>query len=484
MSAHNQGSPPLPRDYDHASFSELVPIRSTKIKLLRSPLFFFVIITALACCGLFVLGTDVDSGGKPNEVLQTWMQLVDVVVAYLLLLTMLAAHSYTRTDRSVLYYLFPVAFVVVFLNSPLLGPYLHVFDILMGPTAMNPVNPDGSPNGPGTRFLAAFTEPGLREELIKGTPALVGALLTLHAASWRSRVPARLYDLLRVRGPLDGVLMGMGAGAAFIFVETAGQYVPGQFARVYHEGHDFYGAINSALMLLIPRVINGMVGHVAYSAVVGYGIGLGVVRRKQFWKLAFIGWMVGALLHALWDTGLGMGANLVIALLSGLIFVACLMKARQMEAVEFGRAQDTQGSIIVDYPVAAAPAAYATAAMAYAPLPPAAPAYAPPAVAPAAAALSFALAFPDMRVALKPGELVDLSQQPALGGRGQGVRAEVSRHPTKADVVGLKNLGAAAWYARMADGTVQPVDPQRNLRLAPGLRIDFGSGLTAEVAVV
>jgi hypothetical protein len=61
------------------------------------------------------------------------------------------------------------------------------------------------------------------------------------------------------------------------------------------------------------------------------------------------------------------------------------------------------------------------------------------------------------------------------------LRAEVTAHPTRPDVLGLKNLGAAPWTATLRDGTQQRIVPERNIRLADGVKIDFGGGLIAEV---
>ncbi|HJQ55459.1 MAG TPA: hypothetical protein VJ890_01045, partial [Vineibacter sp.] len=101
------------------------------------------------------------------------------------------------------------------------------------------------------------------------------------------------------------------------------------------------------------------------------------------------------------------------------------------------------------------------------------------AAGPAPGALSLAVAgtnFP-----LLPGARIDLGMLPALGERGRGVVAEVSVHPRNPGVIGLKNLGTAVWQARLRDGSIQAVEPQRNVRLAPGVSIDFGGGVQGAV---
>jgi DNA-binding helix-hairpin-helix protein with protein kinase domain len=52
--------------------------------------------------------------------------------------------------------------------------------------------------------------------------------------------------------------------------------------------------------------------------------------------------------------------------------------------------------------------------------------------------------------------------------------AEVTQHPTKPDVWGLKNLTAEKWVITTTDGTVKDIEPGLNVPLAIGTRINFG----------
>jgi len=52
--------------------------------------------------------------------------------------------------------------------------------------------------------------------------------------------------------------------------------------------------------------------------------------------------------------------------------------------------------------------------------------------------------------------------------------AEVSQHPQKPDVWGLKNVSDTRWSMTLSDGTIKDVDPQRTAPLAIGVRINFG----------
>lgn len=104
----------------------------------------------------------------------------------------------------------------------------------------------------------------------------------------------------------------------------------------------------------------------------------------------------------------------------------------------------------------------------------------PPAAGPSAQPGTAAvphLAFADATVPVVVGQALDLSAVAAAA----DIRAEITRHPTRHDVLGLKNLGSAPWTAILRDGSQQPVGPDRNVRLADGVQIDFGNGVVATV---
>lgn len=95
--------------------------------------------------------------------------------------------------------------------------------------------------------------------------------------------------------------------------------------------------------------------------------------------------------------------------------------------------------------------------------------------------MPLALNVAGMTMALTPGARLDLAAIPSLAGRGNGVVGEVTVHPRNPGVIGLKNLGAGTWYVRMRDNSVQPVEPQKNVRLVPGTAVDFGGGILGTV---
>ena len=60
----------------------------------------------------------------------------------------------------------------------------------------------------------------------------------------------------------------------------------------------------------------------------------------------------------------------------------------------------------------------------------------------------------------------------ALGGAG---RASIEAHPTRPDVLGLRNQSEASWQAMLPSGEHHTIEPGKTVRLLPGLQINFGS---------
>lgn len=248
-------------------------------------------------------------------------------------------------------------------------------------------------------IVAMFAQPGLREEFVKAIPALLGAGLTLAAVPFiylyalilppvgllinGQRVSAavnvlltcvlvlfafalhlpglllllplhavisiflhnrikgtashqsKFYEMLRVRSPLDGLMLGVAAGLMFTLIENAAQYVPAAGTEVLQQqpGADALAALRE-LLTLIPRSLDSFLGHFGWAGISGYFIGLTVIRPKAWFVLLPIGWFIPALLHGLWD-GLAFSDTtwwsfLPLDLASFVIFVACLLKARQL----------------------------------------------------------------------------------------------------------------------------------------------------------
>ncbi len=466
--------PPVPRDYNEPSYSELVPLKSSTINIFKSPIFYLVIFTGLAT----LVGFDYmfELMQRPTE--QTFITFGLLSISYLLALLLLVLFIYSRTDKPFWVPLLNAVFVALLLTTSLGIIYFVVFrGILPGGEAWTGSNDFFS------AFIGMFFGAGLMEELMKVTLVLLLAYMSLHPQTWQPRLGEKWFEYLRVRGPLDGMLLGLCGGAGFILIETGLQYVPGQLKSTYEATGDGGASMAYALMLMLPRTIGGIVGHMGWAGINGYFIGLWVARPKDGFKYVIYAWLGTSALHAMWNTSNFFEPLQYLAVGAGGVFlVACLLKARQI-AMSHGRYTDTYGSIVVgadaaaDAPQPAAPAAAprANPAPAAAPQANPAPAAAPASAPPAAAELRLVFESATLPVAVGP---LDLSQIPALAG---ATAAEITQHPVRADVLGLKNNGSGDWTATLRDGSLQTINPGRNIRLANGVKIDFGAGITAEV---
>ncbi|MGB7242867.1 MAG: PrsW family glutamic-type intramembrane protease [Sulfitobacter sp.] len=448
---------PTPRDYEEATFSELVPFRSTQINVLKSPLLWVIGGTGVMILVLYnSFGEFFSTGGD----LKTFLFFGLVTIGYILLTILALIYVYARTDRPFWHFIVPAVFVYAALMTPLGAPYFTIFRGWLDPQWVNG-------NSFMSHFIYMFFAAGLMEELMKNTTTLLGAVLFVKYASLRQN-NAGVFDILAIRGPLDGLLMGVVGGAMFIFVETGFQYFPKQFAQQATAEN-----LLSGLMLLLPRTISGMVGHMGWAGILGYFIGLWVLRPST-WKYMLYAWIVVSGLHAMWNSqsfvplfGIAsVGATTVL-------LVACLLKARQISTT-VGATRNDYGSIVIMpgdrptsqlLPLTSAPTSAVVGNQA----------------GPQPGAF---LVMGDARVRAFAGEAVDFGPLADQGQQPSDLSAEVTRHPTRADVIGLKNTGARKWTAILRDGKRMELETGRNIRLAAGVQIDFGAGPIATVEVV
>ena len=455
---------PVPRDHDDLSFSEMVPFRSSKIDLKKSPALYFLLLLALTVPLLFSsIGVIFNAKSGPELIKQvTFYSLVITFVICAALQTMV--FMYARTSRLFLHFWIPFFAVCAILLSPLLPVFFYVFRTLWPFYAQQP-------QGFVAAFLSHLGGAGLMEELIKAVPTLVGAWVGYGAKAKPALGTNKFLSMIAVRGPLDGALMGVFAGGGFTLLETGMQYAPNMVETLYKETQNIGVGVAGAFLLLIPRALGAAVGHMAYAGIFGYFIGLAVLRPKSAVKLLAIGWLASATIHALWNSISEINPNLihVVAAMAAIGLASVLLKARQLEAANVGASAESFGSIVVERPVARPAAA--------APLPAA---MAPP---PAMSAIPemLALDIDGMQIPLRADGRFDLSAEPALGGRGGGVVGTIVPHPTRANVLGLRNSGTVPWTARLRDGSQQAIEREQNIRLAPGITISFGNGLFGSV---
>jgi hypothetical protein len=274
----------------------------------------------------------------------------------------------------------------------------YAFDAVWQDVLLKIVGPG---NSVPQNIASMFAQPGLREEFVKAIPALIAAGLTVAEApaiyalaillppvallvsgqrkmaiinfvlvavciflviATRSYVPllilplqaviavamhrrhrdpnakpSKLHELLRLRDPLDGMMIGIASGLTFTLLENMSQYIPeaGRAAQ-QQGGHDTQ--VLSELLLLIPRSLDSIIAHFAWAGISGYFIGL-IVLRPQGWPLLLaLGWLVPAFLHGAFDGLLTSNLDwwvLPLDLVSFILFLACLLKARQLHMALF-----------------------------------------------------------------------------------------------------------------------------------------------------
>ncbi|TNE51164.1 MAG: PrsW family intramembrane metalloprotease [Deltaproteobacteria bacterium] len=175
-----------------------------------------------------------------------------------------------------------------------------------------------SPSFPAS-FVGYFFQAGLTEELLKSMPVWVTLAF--------SGLLARRYSQLFTKGrmhPLVAVVIGAASAVGFMLVETLLGYAP----QLRQQGVSSLG-----LMVVIPRMLTGLCGHVAWAGILAYFLAL---SRYYKWRgslaILGLGWVMSASLHALWNacqhTNIPI-TGAIIALTSFVMFVAYLSKAKE-----------------------------------------------------------------------------------------------------------------------------------------------------------
>ncbi len=479
--------PPTPKGLSQQMNSEVIPFKSTKINIKKSPLLFAVVAIAVMTFLMFNQLSGFQQSGSTAPI----FMFVLVAIAAILVSMFAFMYIYSKSNKPLWAFVFPVALLYAILMTPLSRPFFMIFrEILPGN-----FKPEMNVSVAQT-FIAMLFGAGLMEELMKACPALIGAWLSIKSAQWKPKLPPALYEGLRVRGPLDGLLIGVAAGAMFIFLETGMQYSGGAILKTTDPV-----AIIGSLMLMVPRTMGGVIGHMAWAGITGYFIGLCVLRPHLPKIYLLWAWLAASVLHATWNTvgagGLGSLPMYVSAIATVVLFVSCFLKARQLDQ-KSGASLETYGSIVVDInevaakaranagvgaanaPSVSAAARSASAGAQHWQQAPNAQGFPAAAVsADAAHADNFVLRLDGVNFELRAGQSVDFKARlPGL----PGLAADVTTHPTNPSLLGLRNLGAVAWKVTMPNLSIQSVEAQRNVRLVAGMRIEFSPGTTGHIA--
>ena len=472
--------PPTPRDFALPTQSEILPFTSKKINIAKSGILIPAAVTAAVCALLFTV----------NQ----FTTIMDITGAYIIFVMFYAAYIYSGVKKSVLVYIIPCVIVYAELNSAIFSFFIYIFRVLLPGGDI----PDGS--GFVAQFVNMFFGAGLCEELTKAVPALIGLLIATRFAEGKPADFAPL-DWMKVTSPLEGMMIGLAAGAMFIYDETLFQYVPNTIAEVTKSSGAGAGFANG-FALLLPRTLQGATGHMGWAAISGYFIGMAARYPRSTIKLLAIGWLVPSVLHGFWNSAsaLGESGKWISSALTLFLFVGCFLKAKQLEAMRGTKVFVPTESIIAGagpLPLAndTMPEAQSTAWSGLAHI---VSAFIPKNIAPAAtlapvqpvAALNpqtvpmpdpariiprFALANGAQRFGILVGQTIDLSTLFPGAGLPAGTLAEVTVNPKDPNAMGLKNMTGIAWTAGLEGSAETRVEPGRNVRLIAGGHIQLGT---------
>ena len=478
--------PSPPSTSSDLTLSELIPLRSKKIDFLRSKALIPLLVITVTCLVLYAVKiTTIDDA----------LNYMYWVTTFLLIITFLPVYYYGGEQKNILWYVWPAA--VTYVQFKNLFPAYDAFFQHMLPGAVFEEQLDGFLQN----FRAYFFGVGLREDTMKAVPGFIALLVAYLVRT--NRVPnTALSRGFSLQGPLDGMLIGIASGQVFTLIETMGQYVPNTIFEVARDNGDNVGlGLFMGIKLMIPRVLDGVMGHAAYGAIVGYFTGLAVSHPKATWKLLPLGLIVSAVCHTLWDT-LGQLVpgpyyEWIAGGLTVIVFFGCLLKAKQLEASRIGGAIDGRSILALSPPPAemafAAPAGIVpprppglaglftpiasglekiVAFTAKTTVPTAGTAVASPLPLPPVAAQRVAIASPTARFALAPNAALDFSALFGANGVPPGFKGLVAAAPDGG--FEIVNTGAVAFAATMPDGSASSVVPGGRVRAAAGTRLALG----------
>jgi RsiW-degrading membrane proteinase PrsW (M82 family) len=336
-------------------------------------------------------------------------------------------------------------------------------------------------------FIGNFFTTGLLEEMYKALPLLA---LAAFAVCW-SRSPAALPGSIGINEPLDGIALGVAAGAAFALLETIQQYVPINAMHLDEvieisktkpeEAKALFEMMKGpGLELLIARLGSQIAGHLAFSGYFGYFIGLAVLRRKSAGLLLLIGIASAAALHAAWDATHAPFLHIAIGALSYACLVGAILKARRISPTRVENFATVALPLPGPHPHDIQRTPYSGPLRDIPNSPHSGPLYVyhtAPGLdhqSPAASNRALILNIADVRRPLVAGLQIEPQALGSAGaGRGRGPVAEVESPAADGDAV-LRNTGARSWQVKLPTGQVRQVDAGKAVRLEAGVVIDFG----------
>ena len=299
---------------DQVTMSQLFPIASARKDLLRKGYLIPGILTVMLVVLLFIFASN---PGVFNLLLASYLGGGGFYFIYRL----------CGKQKPWWVLLLSMLFTMVILVTPILSLFILVFRGIL------PGNIAEASSGFIPQLISHFFGAGLMEELLKALP-----IFGFFYLGTQLRPPSR--QQVGVWEPLDGILIGAASALGFTLIETLGQYVPGIAQQVARSSSNEFAGALAAVQLLIPRVLGSVAGHMAYSGIFGYFIGLSILKPSKRWQILAIGYLTSSGIHAFWNASGSLAepfGNLVAVLalmvigVSAYVFLtAAILKARQL----------------------------------------------------------------------------------------------------------------------------------------------------------
>jgi RsiW-degrading membrane proteinase PrsW (M82 family) len=467
-----------------------------------------MLVTIVAVTLMFMYSDNSDpmiyQKGHPQRWIYT-SPFILIVATYLTLLSLYFIYRLVGKRKSWVAMLGCMAFTALYLWLMMTqGAFGFVYDFFHGFLA------GGEPGDDQpffTLFYRHFVGTGFFEEFVKALPLFAILLFGKRFShEWQAK--------LQIAEPLDGILFGAAAGGGFALMETIGQYVPRNLVQTWMklaldikgikhgysipllEPNQAWALIKQGFILmgtapgvqlLIPRSLDQAFGHMAYSGIFGYFIGLSVMKPERRWVILFIGLCSASLPHALWDS-VGIFESEVIqmgvALLSYAVLAAAVLKAREISpnrpflqpSVVFGdmvprAAKAAEAATGMPVAQTQEPVVYTMQPVIHAQGAPAL----PTGVIPALPAGTSSLRIGSRTLVIMPGLRILEHQAPGVvPATPGGPIAEVTRNPQDPGVLGLTNYSTSTWVIFTPNGSQRQIAPGQTAKLSPGLKINFG----------
>jgi len=304
MPTHAPGPPAQPRRA--AQVNELLPLGDWfRHHSLRSwPVLLFLVLICVPSIALVILGKNPTASTFDHV---AWLFAAYFAVAWLLLLGVIIRPEHVT--RPMLLVVTVIALVTQVPLAVALETALHASTTNLG------------------RSIVAI---GVPEELAKAVPVLVAALI---------------YRRRRGLTPRDYLFLGAVSGLAFGASEVVHYFTVNGVAEFYltvrsavpsieqliSTGHSastslfavLIGPVLYFILDFVWRFVTDPISHACWSGLTGYFIGLAVTGRYKWYKVAWIGLAIAAILHGLndWSRVNGHPVWILVVLVSGILFL-------------------------------------------------------------------------------------------------------------------------------------------------------------------